>query len=148
MADMSDFIKNFAQMMSSNSSENTKTQNLEDDKVSQEDSSSQVDFNEFFKNFSKNISSSNNPQDENKKTESSSNFEIPNIDISTMMKISQILSAMQSNQNSNSANLLLSLKPYLNPTRQKKVDEYIQLLNIEKVINVMNNLGGDSKNDS
>ena len=102
----------------------------------------------FFKNFSKNISSSNNPQDENKKTESSSNFEIPNIDISTMMKISQILSAMQSNQNSNSANLLLSLKPYLNPTRQKKVDEYIQLLNIEKVINVMNNLGGDSKNDS
>lgn len=148
MADMSDFIKNFAQMMSSNSSENNKTQNLEDDKVSQKDSSSQVDFNEFFKNFSKNISSSNNPQDENKKTESSSNFEIPNIDISTMMKISQILSAMQSNQNSNSANLLLSLKPYLNPTRQKKVDEYIQLLNIEKVINVMNNLGGDSKNDS
>lgn len=148
MADMSDFIKNFAQMMSSNSSENNKTQNLEDDKVSQEDSSSQVDFNEFFKNFSKNISSSNNSQDENKKTESSSNFEIPNIDISTMMKISQILSAMQSNQNSNSANLLLSLKPYLNPTRQKKVDEYIQLLNIEKVINVMNNLGGDSKNDS
>lgn len=148
MADMSDFIKNFAQMMSSNSSENNKTQNLEDDKVSQEDSSSQVDFNEFFKNFSKNISSSNNPQDENKKTESSSNFEIPNIDISTMMKISQILSAMQSNQNSNSANLLLSLKPYLNHTRQKKVDEYIQLLNIEKVINVMNNLGGNSKNDS
>lgn len=148
MADMSDFIKNFAQMMSSNSSENNKTQNLEDDKVSQEDSSSQVDFNEFFKNFSKNISSSNNSQDENKKTESSSNFEIPNIDISTMMKISQILSAMQSNQNSNSANLLLSLKPYLNPTKQKKVDEYIQLLNIEKVINVMNNLGGDSKNDS
>ncbi len=148
MADMSDFIKNFAQMMSSNSSENNKTQNLEDDKVSQEDSSSQVDFNEFFKNFSKNISSSNNPQDENKKTENSSNFEIPNIDISTMMKISQILSAMQSNQNSNSANLLLSLKPYLNHTRQKKVDEYIQLLNIEKVINVMNNLGGDSKNDS
>ena len=148
MADRSDFIKNFAQMMSSNSSENNKTQNLEDDKVSQEDSSSQVDFNEFFKNFSKNISSSNNPQDENKKTESSSNFEIPNIDISTMMKISQILSAMQSNQNSNSANLLLSLKPYLNHTRQKKVDEYIQLLNIEKVINVMNNLGGDSKNDS
>ena len=118
MADMSDFIKNFAQMMSSNSSENNKTQNLEDDKVSQEDSSSQVDFNEFFKNFSKNISSSNNSQDENKKTESSSNFEIPNIDISTMMKISQILSAMQSNQNSNSANLLLSLKPYLNHTRQ------------------------------
>ena len=148
MADMSDFIKNFAQMMSSNSSEINKTQNLEDDKVSQEDTSSQVDFNEFFKNFSKNISSSNNPQDENKKTESSSNFEIPNIDISTMMKISQILSAMQSNQNSNSANLLLSLKPYLNHTRQKKVDEYIQLLNIEKVINVMNNLGGDSKNDS
>lgn len=148
MADMSDFIKNFAQMMSSNSSENNKTQNLEDDKVSQEDSSSQIDFNEFFKNFSKNISSFNNPQDENKKTESSSNFEMPNIDISTMMKISQILSAMQSNQNSNSANLLLSLKPYLNHTRQKKVDEYIQLLNIEKVINVMNNLGGDSKNDS
>lgn len=148
MADMSDFIKNFAQMMSSNSSENNKTQNLENDKVSQEDSSSQVDFNEFFKNFSKNISSSNNPQDENKKTEDSSNFEMPNIDISTMMKISQILSAMQSNQNSNSANLLRSLKPYLNHTRQQKVDEYIQLLNIEKVINVMNNLGGDSKNDS
>ena len=50
--------------------------------------------------------------------------------------------------NNSGANLLRSLKPYLNPSRQKKVDEYIQLFNIEKVINLMNQSGGDKKDGS
>ena len=65
-----------------------------------------------------------------------------------MMKMQKIMSAMNSSSNNSGANLLRSLKPYLNPSRQAKVDEYIQLFNIEKVINLMNQSGGDTKNDS
>ena len=70
------------------------------------------------------------------------------IDIETMMKMQKIMSAMNSSSNNSGANLLRSLKPYLNPSRQKKVDEYIQLFNIEKVINLMNQSGGDKKDGS
>ena len=64
------------------------------------------------------------------------------------MKMQKIMSAMNSSSNNSGANLLRSLKPYLNPSRQEKVDEYIQLFNIEKVINLMNQSGGDKKDGS
>ena len=52
---------------------------------------------------------------------------------------------MNSEQNSSRANLLRSLKPYLNHSRQEKVDQYIQLLNMEKVFEMLNNDGGGKK---
>ena len=117
MADMADFIKNFAQMMS-NSSENSDS------------------------------SPNSAPQFNSEDSRTDNNTDIPNIDIETIMKISQIMSAMQSSNDSNGANLLRSLKPYLNPSRRSKVDEYIKLLNLGTIMKTMNNLGGDTKNGS
>ena len=73
------------------------------------------------------------------------NSDIPNIDINTLLKMQEIMKAMNTEQSSSRANLLRSLKPYLKPSRQEKVDQYIQLLNMEKVIELLNNSGGDKK---
>ena len=77
----------------------------------------------------------------NNSNESSQNTEsIPNnLDLNTIMKMQEIIKAMNSESHNSGSNLLRSLKPYLNPNRQDKVDQYIQLLNIEKVLKLLNN---------
>lgn len=64
-----------------------------------------------------------------------------------IMKMKTIMDSMKNNKNDPRANLLKSLKPYLNKKRKDKVDQYIQLFNMSKVFEVINPLGGDSKND-
>ena len=49
-------------------------------------------------------------------------------------------------QNDSRTNLLKSLKPYLKESRKDKVDQYIQLMKMGKVFEIMNPLGGDKKN--
>ena len=123
MADMSEMLKNFSSMMDS--------KEIPDN------------IKEMLNSLSNNTNNSNS--ETSTRSDSSSN---PGIDMETMMKMQKIMSAMNSSSNNSGANLLRSLKPYLNPSRQAKVDEYIQLFNIEKVINLMNQSGGDTKNDS
>lgn len=45
------------------------------------------------------------------------------------------------------ANLLLSLKPYLKPSRKDKVEQYIKLFQMSKVMEVLKptDSGGDEK---
>ncbi len=123
MADMSEMLKNFSSMMDG--------KEIPDN------------IKEMLNSLSNNTTNQNS--ETNTRVESSSN---PGIDMETMMKMQKIMSAMNSSSNNSGANLLRSLKPYLNPSRQAKVDEYIQLFNIEKVINLMNQSGGDTKNGS
>lgn len=124
MADMSDMFKNFSSMM---------------------------DSKEIPDNIKEMLNSlaNNNSNSENTKADTRTDFtNNSGIDIETMMKMQKIMSAMNSSSNNSGANLLRSLKSYLNPSRQEKVDEYIQLFNIEKVINLMNQSGGDKKDGS
>lgn len=123
MADMSEMLKNFSSMMDG--------KEIPDN------------IKEMLNSLSNNTNNSNS--ETSTRSDSSSN---PGIDMETMMKMQKIMCAMNSSSNNSGANLLRSLKPYLNPSRQAKVDEYIQLFNIEKVINLMNQSGGDTKNDS
>lgn len=123
MADMSEMLKNFSSMMDG--------KEIPDN------------IKEMLNSLSNNTNNSNS--ETSTRSDSSSNS---GIDMETMMKMQKIMSAMNSSSNNSGANLLRSLKPYLNPSRQAKVDEYIQLFNIEKVINLMNQSGGDTKNDS
>lgn len=123
MADMSEMLKNFSSMMDG--------KEIPDN------------IKEMLNSLSNNTNNSNS--ETSTRSDSSSN---PGIDMETMMKMQKIMSAMNSSSNNSGANLLRSLKPYLNPSRQAKVDEYIQLFNIEKVINLMNQSGGDTKNGS
>lgn len=74
---------------------------------------------------------------------SSQSFEMP--DMETIMKIKKIMDAMNSSSNDPNTKLLLSLKPYLRDEKKSKVDNYIKLLSISKVMSNFTDLGGDSK---
>ncbi len=41
--------------------------------------------------------------------------------------------------------LLISLKPYLKDSRKNKIDQYIQFLNMSKVIDLFSKSNGDGK---
>lgn len=138
MADMADMFKNFSSMMEGKEIPDNIKEML----------------NSFTNNSSNSTNNDGNPNSNNRNpnidfnntNDSNQSSSMPNIDIETMLKLQKVMSAMNSNSNSSGANLLRSLKPYLKPSRQAKVDEYIQLLNIEKVIGLINLSGGD-KND-
>jgi len=75
----------------------------------------------------------------------SSNF--GNLDFDTIMKMKSIIDKMNVKDDPRS-NLLESLKPYLKESRKNKVDQYIQLMNISRVMDVFPFMDGDNKNVS
>lgn len=132
--DMSEIVQKMSEMLKNNEiPDNVKsildgfTSNQNNSSPSQEDSSNATD--------------SGNEQN------SSDSFEMPNIDLGTMLKMKSIIDSMNKQQNDPRANLLRSLKPYLKPSRKEKVDQYIKLFSMGKVFEVMNPLGGEKKND-
>ena len=68
--------------------------------------------------------------------QTNSNFEMP--DMETLMKISQIMKAMNSTENNASTNLLYSLKPFLRKSKQNKIEQYVKLLKLSSVISEFN----------
>lgn len=50
---------------------------------------------------------------------------------------------MQSPKDDPRSNLLLSLKPYLKNSRKSKVEQYVQLFNMTKVMEAFNENGGE-----
>ena len=86
-------------------------------------------------------SSNNNSSDKSSDSASSE------IDINTIFKMKQVMDSINSNKDDPRTNLLLSLKPYLKESRQKKVDQYIKLSGIGKAFETFNFLGGENKND-
>lgn len=57
-----------------------------------------------------------------------------------MMKLMKIMKS--ANDPSPSKELLMSLKPFLNDSRKEKVDQYINIIKIAKMIEIFNELGG------
>ena len=80
----------------------------------------------------------------NNQRDNNNNF---NIDFETILKMKNIMDTFNSTKNSPEANLLLSLKPYLNNNRKQKLDQYMQFLNITKILEVFNSNGGVNNND-
>ena len=113
----------------------------------------------IFKNFINNMNSTNteinyestdntsNGQTENidSNNETETNNIFGNIDLNTIMKMQQIMSSLNNSGNDSRTNLLLSLKPYLKESRKNKVDQYIQLMKMGKIFEMMNPLGGENK---
>ncbi len=66
------------------------------------------------------------------------------IDLETIMKFKTIMDKMNSKDDPRSK-LLISLKPYLKDSRKNKLDQYIQFLNMSKVINIFSKTNGDGK---
>ena len=135
--DMSDIIQTFSNMI--NNSNNVNSENSNDISSSLDETSFE-NLQNILSNINFNSNNSEN-NDNNQNTENNFNF-----DFETMMKIKKIMDIFNSTKNSPEANLLLSLKPYLNNNRKQKLDQYIQFLNISKVIEAFNNNNGGVNN--
>lgn len=137
---MSDMINNFSKMMN-NQDMPENVRNI---------------LNNMNNNFNKNnnftnkstMDNNSNNFGENGNNFNSSNTNNPfgNIDMETILKMQQIMNSLNDNQSDSRTNLLMSLKPYLKDRRKKKVDQYIQLMKMGKIFEIMNPLGGDNKN--
>ena len=92
-------------------------------------------FNNMMSGFASNNDSNNN---------NNNGFDFSNIDMETISKIQNIIGKMNANQHSPRSNLLSSLKPYLKPSRQEKLDQYLQFANIASILESFNNSGGDN----
>ena len=60
----------------------------------------------------------------------------------TLLKMKNIIEKMNSKSDPR-ANLLLSLKPYLKESRKNKVEQYVQLFNMSKIIELFPKTGGN-----
>ena len=69
-----------------------------------------------------------NSSNDTEKENNNNNNNSSSFDPELFIKIQKIMSAM--NGNNTKKNLLLSLKPFLRQTRQDKINEYINILNI------------------
>ena len=67
-----------------------------------------------------------------------------NLDMNTIMKMKSIMENMN-NKNDPRANLLYSLKPYLRDSKKDKLDQYVNLLNVSKIADFMNQNNNDNK---
>ena len=133
--EMSEMIQKLSSMINQTSSSNSSSENTQEDISSNSNNTSSSDnLQTILSNI--NFDSEGN---ENTNQDSKNNF---NLDFETMMKIKNIMDTIQSTKNSPEANLLLSLKPYLNNNRKQKLDQYMQFLNIAKVIENFNSNGG------
>lgn len=109
------------------------------------------DMSDMIKNISKMINDGNIPDEiknivDNLKSDNSSSVNnsstSPNIDFETILKMKSIFEKMNSTEDPR-ANLLRSLKPYLKDSRKSKVDQYIQLFNMTKVMDILKPTGGE-----
>lgn len=80
-------------------------------------------------------------------TNTSNTTDSPDIDINTILKMKKIIDSMNANRDDPRSNLLKSLKPYLKESRQKKVDQYVQLFGLSKAFEMFGSMGGEDKHD-
>lgn len=142
--DMSDIIQKLSSMMN-NSNNYNNSDYIDIDNANDKDISSNSNETNFenLQNILSNMNFNSN-DNEDKSNSQDNNF---NIDFETILKMKKAMDIFNSTKNTPETNLLLSLKPYLNNNRKQKLDQYIQFLNLSKVIEAFNLNGGVNKND-
>ena len=94
---------------------------------------------------SNNASSTLNSNNSSNNSNTSNNSDF-NIDINSIMKMKSIIDAMNKKDDPR-ANLLYSLKPYLRDSRKNKLEQYVNLLNMTKIADIMKNEKKENNND-
>lgn len=101
---------------------------------------------EMIQNFSKILANQGNSTQNNNQTQSqnsntknneNNNFDLNGIDMNTIMKMSSVIGKMNNPKDDPRANLLNSLKPYLRESKKGQLDNYINLLNVSKIAEIM-----------
>lgn len=91
--------------------------------------------------------SNNNQTETNNQNQQDNNFDFSGIDMNTVMKMSSALSKMKNSKDDPRANLLNSLKPYLRDSKKGKLDNYMNLLNVTKIAELMKDNNKENKNN-
>lgn len=136
---MSNIINNFKNMLNNNNSnENNNSSNLN---ISPEMITNLAN---ILKSSSSDDSSANSSDSSSNPSHFSENNKenlSSNIDFETILKIKSIMETLNKKDDPRS-NLLYSLKPYLRESKQKKLDQYVNLLKITQVSNLFKNEKG------
>lgn len=114
---------------------------------------------EMMQNFSKMLSNKNSQSTQNEQksehnssnqnhneNNTSNNFDFNNIDMDTIMKFSSAFGKIKNSKNDPRANLLNSLKPYLRDEKKGKIDQYMNLLNVSKIAEIMKDNNKENNN--
>lgn len=131
-----DEVKSMLNNFKSNSNNNDNSNNINNETKNTNESNNSSINPEMLKNIMNMFNNSNSNTEANNST--------PNIDINTLLKMKSVMDKMNSNKNDPRSNLLLSLKPYLKESRKNKVEQYVQLFNMTKVIDAFNQNGGEN----
>ena len=107
---------------------------------------------EMIENFTKmmnnNKNTSNNDSNTNNSNNQNTNFDVNNIDMATVMKITSAFNNMNNNKNDAKTNLLNSLKPYLRDEKKGKLDNYMNLINMGKIAEVLKDVNFNKENNN
>lgn len=138
--DMSDMIQKLTTMLNhSNNEADNKQNHTQDDVSSASNTLNEDTLRNLFNNLNLNNQSTNEAYNNNNNDDETNPF---NFDINTILKMKNMMDKINSNKNDPRSNLLMSLKPYLNDNRKEKLDQYIQFLNISKVLDAFHSEGG------
>ena len=97
--------------------------------------------------FQNESSNQNDNIDEKNQNINNNNFDLNGIDMNTIMKMSSVIGKMNNSKNDPRANLLNSLKPYLRDSKKGKLDNYMNLLNITKIAEIMKENNKENDNN-
>ena len=136
--DIKQMMNNLQSNSSSDSSNSTHSQNSALDLNNILSQVSPEMLNNLGSMLNSNNQSNNQP---NRNPSQNGNF---NLDMNTIMKMKSIMENMN-NKNDPRANLLYSLKPYLRDSKKDKLDQYVNLLNVSKIADIMNQNNNDNK---
>lgn len=89
------------------------------------------------KNILSSLSSNSSEGNKERKTEDKDSL---GVDFETIMKMKMVMEKMKGNGDDPRAKLLLSLKPYLKDSRKDKIDQYIKLFSMSKVMEIFGDM--------
>ena len=134
-----EMIQNFSKMLSNQ--QNNQTQNNNSQTAQTQNSTiNNQNFNTENNNFNNNNGNGNS-------NNNNMNFDLNNIDMNTIMKMSSILGKVNNPKDDPRANLLNSLKPYLRDSKKGQLDNYMSLLNVAKIADIMKDNNKENKNN-
>lgn len=129
-----EMIQNFSKMLSNQQNNQTQNNNSQAEQAQHSGGNNQ-NFNPENNNFNNNSNNNN------------MNFDLNNIDMNTIMKMSSILGKVNNPKDDPRANLLNSLKPYLRDSKKGQLDNYMSLLNVAKIADIMKDNNKENKNN-
>ena len=128
-----EMMQNFSKMLSNQSGTSSQNNSVNPENIQ---ANTKNQHNSAQEDYSQNVNS-----------DSSNNFDFSNIDMDTIMKFSSVFGKMKNSKNDPRANLLNSLKPYLRDEKKGKIDQYMNLLNVSKIAEIMKDNNKENNNN-